>query len=56
MELPKFSGKDNEYVRWRQRFRRIVDEGQGVTDAYKLARLKEAVEGGSRRRSCPGHY
>ena len=46
MKLPKFSGKDNEYVRWRQRFRRIIDEGQGVTDAYKLARLKEAVEGG----------
>ena len=46
MELPKFSGKENEYVRWRQCFRRIVDEGQGVTDAYKVARLKEAVEGG----------
>ena len=46
MELPNFSGKDNEYVRWRQRLRRIVEEGQVVTDAYKLARLKGAVERG----------
>jgi len=47
LELPKFSGKASDYDRWKQHFRRIVDEDPLTTEAYKLAQLRECLFGGS---------
>jgi len=45
LEMPKFSGKAREYIRWRQRFNQCIDTR--LPEEYKLARLMEAVQGGS---------
>ena len=47
LELPRFDGKQANYVAWRQRFNRIVHEDVIVSDEYKFERLREAVAGGS---------
>ena len=47
LELPKFSGNAQQFVRWCQTFKRLVDEDRYVSDDYKLARLKEALQGSS---------
>ena len=47
MDLPKFDGTQDAFFRWKQRFKRLVDEDPFVNDDYKLTRLKEAVVGGS---------
>ena len=46
MALPKFSGHADEYIRWKQRFLQVVDADQYMPEDYKLARLREALEGG----------
>ena len=46
MELPKFSGLDQDYIPWRQRFIRVIHENPRYTSDHKLARLREAVDGG----------
>ena len=45
LELPKFSGKGKDYVRWKQRFLQCIDPR--YPEEYALARLREAVEGGT---------
>ena len=44
MELPKFTGKACDYVRWRQRFLQVVDSS--LPEEYRLVRLREAVNDG----------
>ena len=46
LELPKFNGQQESYLRWRQRFMRLVDDGLMSTEDYKMARLREALDGG----------
>ena len=46
LELPKFDGLQKSYVRWRQRFMRLVDDDLMVSEDYKMARLREALDGG----------
>ena len=46
LELPKFNGDQKVYIRWRQRFLRLVDDDTMASEDYKLARLREALEGG----------
>ena len=41
MELPKFTGKACDYVRWRQRLLQVVDSN--LPEEYRLVRLREAV-------------
>ena len=45
LQLPKFNGQPSEYLRWRQRFKSLIEEDPLVTEYYKLARLRESVEG-----------
>ena len=45
LDLPKFSGEQRAYVRWRQRFLRLIDDDRTTSEEYKLARLREAMEG-----------
>ena len=47
LELAKFSRNAQQFVRWSQSFKRLVDEDRYVSDDYKLARLKEALQGSS---------
>ena len=47
LECPKFTGKASEFVKWKQSFTRLVDEDPYVSQEFKLARLKEALQGGS---------
>ncbi|XP_065177328.1 uncharacterized protein LOC135807825 [Sycon ciliatum] len=47
LELPKFSGKTSDYDRWKQNFRRVVDEDPLTTEAYKLAQLRECLMHGT---------
>ncbi|XP_065177011.1 uncharacterized protein LOC135806713 [Sycon ciliatum] len=47
LELPKFNGEESSYMKWQQRFLRLVDEDPYVSDHYKMARLREAVAGGA---------
>ena len=46
LELPRFDGMQRSYVRWRQRFMRLVDDDYSVSEDYKMARLREALDGG----------
>ena len=46
MKLPTFDGQQCNFVVWRQRFGRIVDEDQSVSEDYKFERLREALAGG----------
>eukprot|EP00117_Sycon_ciliatum_P034581 scpid8721/ scgid26367/ len=46
LELPKFNGQQESYLRWRQRFMRLVDDDLMSTEDYKMARLREALDGG----------
>ncbi|XP_065185956.1 uncharacterized protein LOC135816784 [Sycon ciliatum] len=46
LELPKFSGKDKDFGRWRQRFKQLVEEDTYMSDDHKFARLREALAGG----------
>ena len=46
LELPRFSGRTEEYPRWRQHFRRLVDDDPATTEVYKLAQLRECLMGG----------
>ena len=45
LELPKFSGNAQQFMRWSESFKRLVDEDRYVSDDDKLARLKEALQG-----------
>jgi len=45
LELPKFDGEARSYARWRQTFKRLVDEDPYMSEDLKLARLKEALRG-----------
>ena len=47
MKLPKFDGKQSNYVTWRQRFDRLVDEDMAISEDYKFERLREALAGGA---------
>ena len=47
LELPKFDGSQKNYIRWRQKFLRLVDDDHMVSEDYKMARLREALEGGT---------
>ena len=46
LELPKFSGKAEEYARWRQHFKRLVDDDTTTSELYKLAQLRDCCMGG----------
>ena len=46
LELPKFSGKDKDFGRWRQHFKQLVEEDTYMSDDHKFARLREALAGG----------
>ena len=49
MDLPKFSGNDNDYLQWRQRFVQTLQLEAGsvlMSDEYKMNRLREALDGG----------
>ena len=46
LELPKFSGKDKDFGRWRQRFKQLAEEDTYMSDDHKFARLREALAGG----------
>ena len=47
LELPKFNGDQRDYTKWKQRFLRLVDDDSFTSDDHKLARLREALSGGS---------
>ena len=47
LELPKFNGSEKNYVAWRQKFMNLVDADIHTTIFYKMARLREAVAGGT---------
>ena len=47
LDLPKFNGEQKSYIRWRQKFLRLVDDDNMTSEDYKLARLREALEGGT---------
>ena len=47
LQLPKFSGKDKDYLEWRQRFMIAIGNDPNLNECYKLARLKEALDGGT---------
>ena len=46
LELPKFTGKVGDFIRWRQRFQQLVHHDSSMTEEDKLARLREALGGG----------
>ena len=46
LELPKFDGKPENYFRFRNRFRRLIEEDNTLSDYYKLTRLRECLAGG----------
>ena len=47
LDLPKFDGKMLSYVKWRQRFLRLVHENPLLSEDYKLAHLREALADGA---------
>ena len=46
LELPKFSGLEKDFLRWRQHFHRIVDDDPHTAEVYKLAQLRQCLQGG----------
>eukprot|EP00117_Sycon_ciliatum_P022619 scpid12577/ scgid5257/ len=46
LELPRFSGKTNDYSRWKQRFKQLIDDDAFLSEGHKFARLREALTGG----------
>ena len=46
LELPKFSGLEKDFLRWRQHFHRIVDDDPHTAEVYKLAQLRQCLVGG----------
>ena len=46
IELPIFSGKEEEYLRWKQRFLQAMAMDGPCSEEYQLCRLREAVERG----------
>ncbi|XP_065178471.1 uncharacterized protein LOC135809125 [Sycon ciliatum] len=47
LELPKFDGKVKSYLKWRQRFLRLIDDSYAMSENHKLAHLREALADGS---------
>ena len=47
LELPKFNGKKDQYIQWRERFRRLVDYDPTTSEYYKMTRLRECLAEGS---------
>ena len=47
LDLPKFDAKMLSYVKWRQRFLRLVHENPLLSENYKLAHLREALADGA---------
>ena len=43
LKLPMFSGLEKDFLRWRQHFRRIVDDDPHTTEVYKLAQLRQCL-------------
>ena len=46
LEIPKFSGKQRNYLQWRQCFQQVIDVDTRTTENYKLAQLRAALAGG----------
>ena len=47
LELPKVDGKVKSYLKWRQRFIRLIDDSYAMSENHKLAHLREALADGS---------
>ena len=46
LEIPKFNGKQRNYLQWRQCFQQVINMDTRTTENYKLAQLRAALAGG----------
>ena len=46
LEIPKFNGKQRNYLQWRQCFQQVTNMDTRTTENYKLAQLRAALAGG----------